>query len=187
MMVRFLVLGLLTAIVLAMTVSPSQIAAQPSIEPRHTPPGGFVGPRLPDLVVTTFSLLTTSPASARDHFEVPISVDVKNQGTAEAGIFKVSIEYIIAGAGFPVSYTASFTVKDQGDCQFPYTRAPLPAGATVNFTGGVRFPLSLRGWTVTLKALADSCRGDPFMPDYCRVRESSEGNNTSTPVSVSLP
>jgi hypothetical protein len=38
-----------------------------------------------------------------------------------------------------------------------------------------------------LKAIADSCSGDEFMPDYCRVEESNETNNESTPISIALP
>jgi hypothetical protein len=36
---------------------------------------------------------------------------------------------------------------------------------------------SLHGQRITIIPRVDSCSGDEFMPDYCRVQESNEANN----------
>ncbi len=136
-----------------------------------------------DLVVTT--LETTEPArvNSEDMIEVPIRVIVKNQGQYAANTFKVATEYTDARGTFVVP----FTVAGESSIWYPYTHAPLDPGAEVTFTGVITFLPSLRGETVALKAIADSCSGDEFMPDYCRVQETDESNNESTPLSLSLP
>jgi hypothetical protein len=136
-----------------------------------------------DLVVTT--LETTGPPTVNPEgsVELPIRVEVKNQGDAAAGIFKVATEY----TGPQGTFVVAFTVPGQSSSWYPYTSASLAAGSVVNFAGKVTFRPKLRGVTVSLKATADSCSGDEFMPDYCRVEESNEGNNEATAISVSLP
>ncbi len=133
---------------------------------------------LPDLVVTMFDAL--GPAGLRgDHVEVPVSVGVKNQGNAPAGIFKVSVEYTRPGGG---PYGVAF-----GSGWYRFTTGPLAPGAVAYSKDYVIFPPAVRGVSVTLHAVADSCAGDEFKPDYCRVREGNEGNNRSMPVPVTLP
>ena len=61
------------------------------------------------------------------------------------------------------------------------------AGKEVTFEGNALFDYSLRGETVYLRSIADSCIGDEIMTDYCRVKESDEGNNKSPLVEVYLP
>jgi uncharacterized repeat protein (TIGR01451 family) len=136
-----------------------------------------------DLVITTFQ--TTGPGiiNAEGQIEVPIRLIVKNQGGTEAGIFKVSTEY----TGPNGTFVVAFTVPGQRDIWYPYTNAPLAAGDEVTFAGAVTFRGTLAGETVSVRSTADSCSGDEFMPDYCRVEESNEGNNDSAPISVSLP
>lgn len=141
----------------------------------------------PDLVVTT--LETTGPpvVNADNSVEVPVRVVVKNQGNAPAGTFKVATEYT-GGITSPSStFVVAFTVPGQGDVWYPYTSDSLAAGSSVTFVGKVTFDGTERGATISLTATADSCSGDEFMPAYCRVEESDEVNNKSTPISVSLP
>jgi subtilase family serine protease len=137
----------------------------------------------PDLAVTT--LETTGPATVNpaNSVEVPIRVVVKNQGSAAADIFKVATEY----TGSRGTYVVAFTVPGQSDIWYPYTNTSLGAGSEVAFAGKVIFHPAIHGEAVTLKAVADSCSGDEFMPDHCRVKESNEGNNESAAVSVLLP
>jgi hypothetical protein len=115
--------------------------------------------------------------------EVPIRVVIRNQGGVAATIFKVSTEY----TGSSGTFLVAFTVPGQDNSWYPYTSAPLAAGSEVVFEGVVTFGSYMQGETVSLRATADSCAGDEFMPDYCRVEESNEGNNESTSISVSLP
>jgi len=120
------------------------------------------------------------PAGVRgDHVEVPVTVGVKNQGNAPAGIFKVAVEYTRPGGGpHGVAFSSAW---------YRYTAGPLAPGAVAYFKDYVIFPPTARGVSVTLQAIADSCAGDEFKPEYCRVRESNEGNNRSASITVSLP
>jgi hypothetical protein len=138
---------------------------------------------LPDLVVTT--LQTTGPATLVPHvgITVPVRVVVRNQGGAAADIFKVSTEYTL-GNGTDV---VPFTVQGQDNTWYPFTDTPLAAGSEVAFVGVVTFDYYLQGETVPLWATADSCAGDEYMPEYCRVEESDEENNASARIPVQLP
>jgi len=141
----------------------------------------------PDLVVTT--LETTGPATinAQNSVEVPVRVVVRNQGNEPAGVFKISTEYTGGAINPSNTFAVAFTVPGQPNIWYPYTDGTLAAGSSVPFAGKVTFHPSEHGVTVSLKARADSCSGDEFMPAYCRVEESSETNNDSAALSVSLP
>ena len=115
--------------------------------------------------------------------EVPIRVVIRNQGKTPAGIFKTALDY----KGPKGVYAVAFIVPGQSNLWYPMTSGPLAPGAQVAFSGKVTFPPSVRGVTVDLRATADSCSGDEFKPDYCRVDESNEGNNHSTPITIRLP
>jgi len=175
---------------------PGPESVRPASTPTWTPtrlptPTRTSTPATPDLIVTTWR--TTGPAVRgyaglatalfAGDFEVPFQVVVKNQGSLPASIFKVSVSY----TGPDGTFVAPFTVPGQKDNWYPYTSAPLAAGASVTFEGKVILSARLQGSTVSLRALADSCAGEERMPKYCRVEESDEGNNESAPVSVSLP
>jgi uncharacterized protein YkwD len=135
-----------------------------------------------DLVVTRLER-TGSPTLRGDVIEVPIRVVVRNQGTSAAGTFKVSTEYTARGDSR--AYAVAFTVPGQTDIWYPRILS-LAAGRDITLNGKVSFLNSLRGREVSLQAIADSCSGDEFMPPYCRVRESNESNNRSTPITLSL-
>ena len=137
----------------------------------------------PDLVVTTLESTGSPTINAENSVELPIRVVVRNQGDAGAGIFKVATEY----TGSQGTFVVAFTVPGQSDIWYPYTSSTLAAGADTAFSGKVTFNPSIHGETVSLKAIADSCSGDEFMPAYCRVEESDETNNESAPLSASLP
>lgn len=136
-----------------------------------------------DLVVTRWE--TTGPATVdgSNHAVVPVRVVVRNQGTAAAGKFKVCTNY----QGTQGNFAVAFTVPGQTDIWYPYTSSPLSGGDEVTFAGNLTFHPSVHNETVTVKATADCCSGDEFMPDYCRVQESDETNNDSPNISVALP
>lgn len=141
----------------------------------------------PDLVVTTLETTGSPTVNADNSVEVPIRVVVKNQGNASADIFKVATEYTGGVIDPTRTFVVAFTVPSQTDFWYPRTSSSLGAGSTVTFAGKVIFNPGEHGVTVSLKATADSCSGDEFMPAYCRVEESNEGNNESTAIPVSLP
>ncbi len=138
---------------------------------------------MPDLVVSSFQMTGTPTVNSENAVELPVRAVIKNNGTASADIFKTCTEY----TGPQGKYVVAFTVPGQSDIWYPHTSGPLGAGGTVQFDGKVIFHPSTHGVDVTVTATADCCSGDEFMPDYCRVKESDETNNVSSPISVTLP
>jgi hypothetical protein len=192
--VKTKLLILVTATLLAVPASTPLTATEPTIERKQPPPSGFVRPTLPDLVVTFFTP-EGQPRVVGDHVEQRMALGVRNQGNAPAGIFKVAVECTVVpdpsrrrGGALP---SGPFLVPFSGDGPnvewYAYTSGPLAPGASAYFKRTVVFPPGIRGVSVTLRAIADSCSSDELQPSYCRVNESDETNNGSIPVVVSLP
>lgn len=118
-----------------------------------------------------------------NNVELPFQVEVKNQGTAPADEFKVSVHY----TGTQGTFVVAYTVPNEANIWCPRTDAPLAPGDTVTFDGKLTFHPLVRLQEVSLLARADSCAGDELMPIHCRVSEAREGNNDSSPVVASLP
>ncbi len=143
-----------------------------------------VSVRYPDLVITNCQV--TGPLKwEKGVVYAPVHVVVRNQGTATADIFKVTVEHQKAGEPY---YLSPFAVPGQASSWYPYTSGLLPAGGEVAFEGDVAIgPESeFVGLTVVLRVTADSCLGDEFQPGYCRVEESHEDNNQYY-ISVEIP
>lgn len=138
----------------------------------------------PDLVITALDSTGSPQLNSQSQVEAPIRLIVRNQGNAEAAVFKVSTEYTGPDGG---TFAVAFTVPGQNSLWYPFTSVPLPAGGEIAFDGWVTFLPNLQGQTVSLVGLADSCSGDERMPAVCRVEESREDNNNSTPLSLTLP
>ena len=137
----------------------------------------------PDLVITSFRV--TGPATVvNGSVELPVEVVVKNQGDGQAPIFKVGVEFTRPGAG---PFAVSFRVPGEASIWYPSTNGPLAGGKSVSFAGSLTFTAGSRGRRVRIRATADSCSGDEFMADFCRVRENNEANNRSAVVSIALP
>jgi hypothetical protein len=136
-----------------------------------------------DLVVTRLET-TGRPVVVGDHLEVPFLVEVRNQGVAPAPIFKVAVQYLGRSGDYA---NASFIVPGERDTTFPFTRAPLTSTRSTVFAGRLVLPLVERGTSPSVRAIADSCASDEFLPAHCRVRESDERNNTSRTISFTLP
>lgn len=154
-------------------------ADHPSRTPVAPTPRDTIAPvRYPDLIVTDFQVIDLLLGPLEENKEVvyAVHVTIRNQGTVEAGIFKVTVEGQKTGEPY---YLHPFTVDGQGSSWYPYTSGPLPAGGEITFEGDVTIgPLAeLGGVTVWLRATADSCLGDELQPGYCRVEESNENNN----------
>lgn len=172
----------ISAIVSPFAKSTNAQVTQPILRPRPTRriPQQVPRLRLPDLVVEVFEV--GSPIEEDNFVRIPVVVRVKNQGDAPANVFKVSIDYTLGNR----SAVGASQVPGQPKSWYPFTSSALAAGASVTFQG----TLTANNWqgeTVTnLTAKADSCSGDEFMPDYCRVREFSETNNTRSILNVGL-
>jgi hypothetical protein len=140
-----------------------------------TPPASpeNTGPQLPDLVATIRQNgePTRSDSGA---LLIPIAVVVRNQGHSQAGSFKVTVEN--------ESYLVSFTVPNQS-AGAPFVQA-LAAGTNVQLAGTLTVPRELARSAMSIRALADSCRGVEFPPEGCSVKESDETNNYSQFLSV---
>ena len=85
------------------------------------------------------------------------------------------------------TFSAPFTVRGQRCPSYPYTCSPVEPGPQIQFDGSVILPKALAGKRINLRVVADSCAGDEFMPDHCRVDESNEQNNKSVSLPVTLP
>lgn len=154
---------------------------------KNKPTGVITNPvvkqlRMPDLIVTNF-VQTGASFNGSGGIQVPVTVTVKNVGQAPAAIFKVGIDYQHPNGQI---YPVMFTVTGQSNAYYPFTSSPLAAGAVLTYQGVLVFSANLRGNTLSAKAIADSCSGDEFMENYCRVKESSETNNSSTAINIVL-
>lgn len=138
-------------------------------------------PSAPDLVVTSFKTMG-SPRYTGSGYELPVRLTVANQGNAEAGVFKVSVDYTTAQGTIDVPFAVPSS--GQYDSWYPYTAGPLAPGTSVLFDGTVTFTnlSGLNCVALSLAAMADSCSGDQYMPSTCRVAESDESNNRSASV-----
>ncbi len=180
--------AMLIVILMAMALGPVCMHAQ-TPRPRPRPdvrPDVRPGNRIqrPDLVVTSF-VATGGAVIVHGAVELPVKVMVKNQGTAAAPVFKVAVEYSEHGAGGP--FAVAFDVAGEASNWYPSTDAVLAAGKSASFSGKLKFNPATRHVRVLLRAIADSCSGDEFMEDYCRVRESNELNNKSAALWAALP
>lgn len=140
-----------------------------------------------NLVVSSINGFGPLSINSDNSIDVPFRVVVTNNGNSTAPAFKVSTSY----KGNPVSpgseFFIPFNVPGMGDVQYPMYRPSLAGGADAVFEGNLTLPASMRGLTATVTARADSCDGEEFMPDHCRVEESSEVDNKSTELTVILP
>lgn len=144
----------------------------PSLE---TP--GTVTPtvRLPDLRVTRITAGTPTFEENGREANVPLMVTIKNFGGDTTNRFKISTDVIVGDGG---RFVKPFTVSE--DIWYPWQNG-LGAGEEATFSGNlyIGHPSgpSLYGQSAIIIAMVDSCSGDEFMPDYCRVQESDETNN----------
>lgn len=139
---------------------------------------------LPDLTVT--GVATGSPSfSNPSEVNLPLTVTISNRGDATTTRFKLSVDVVDSSGRF----VKPFTVPGQSDRWYPW-KTGLARGATYSFRGSLYIGIpggpSLHGQRVTIIPRVDSCSGDEFMPDYCRVQESNEGNNEMQR-SITLP
>lgn len=136
-----------------------------------------------DLVVRSFQATGPPTVNASNSVELPVEVVVANVGNADAATSKVCTRY----TGSQGNFVVAFTVPGQANFWYPFTADPLAAGTTETFSGILTFHPAVHGQTVSITARADCCDGDEFVPAYCRVNESDEGNNVSAAISQALP
>jgi len=135
----------------------------------------------PDLVPRITEI--GSPTVVGEQIEIPLTVVVQNMGLGQAGIFAVSTRYeSVSGSTLGRSADVPFKVPGQANQFYPMTSSMLQAngssGDSVTFRGKVIFDRAFSGTTVKLYVIADAGVGDEFLPDFGRVRESNESNNT---------
>jgi hypothetical protein len=139
---------------------------------------------LPDLVVTGVATGAPSFMNASEAY-IPLTVTIRNSGDATGTRFKLSVD-VIDSAG---RFVKPFTVPASVDRWYPW-KTGLARGESFNFRGtlyiGIPRGASLHGQRITIIPRVDSCSGDEFKPDYCRVQESNEHNNEMQRV-VTLP
>jgi hypothetical protein len=139
---------------------------------------------LPDLTVT--GIATGAPSFiSPSEANLPLTVTIQDIGDATGTRFKLSVDVIDSSGRF----VKPFTIAGQSDRWYPW-KTGLARGASYSFRGtlyvGIPGGASLHGQRITIIPRVDSCSGDEFMPDYCRVRESNEANNDNRR-SITLP
>ena len=159
---------------------PPRLTIPPKIFPVPIP---IPIPLQPDLVVTDFNRIGPVTVGSDTFYNVPVRVVIENQGNGTAGIFRVSARTIDSQGDFQ----QSFVVVGQTSPWRPTTMAFINPGETVVIEGILYGHPSRAGETVDYYIKADSCDGDEFMPNYCRVNESDETNNDSDFITVFLP
>jgi hypothetical protein len=113
---------------------------------------------------------------------LPLRIVVTNRGGSDTGPFKIAIQGRTANSD---TFTRPFFLN--GDPQSYYINVDnLPPGGQAGFNGFVGFLGGEPNMTAWVTAEADSCYGDELMPDYCRVQEYDESNNTSNELKGAL-
>jgi hypothetical protein len=162
--------------------------------PHAVPLSGFGAVDLPDLVVRDIQLNGVPVVGAKGEVLVPVLMVVANEGDVPAVPFKVAVEYTSAfvrlGGPFLVFFQPEETESVVGGDGFAFTTEELswiPGENELLITGMAVFSESRQGDEVEIFAVADSCAGEEFVPDECRVAEFDEENNRSPGVRVTLP
>jgi hypothetical protein len=137
---------------------------------------------LPDL--TIMGIIVDDPFFESRVVKIPLTVTVANLGTVAAGPFKVGVE-MIGESGSP--YAVPFTVPREADLWRP-TIEGLGGREETTVSGSVTLAdPSLFGQMPTMVVRVDSCAGDEFMPEGCRVLETNEDNNEESAGRLVLP
>ncbi len=147
----------------------------------------------PDLMVASFT--TTGRATidtGRNSLTVPISITVRNQGTARSGRFPLIIS-ITAPDGRIVWSGCSVLSNTQRDRNGNIcTRSTLRARRSRVLAGTLTATISpthlrlTRGMVISLQVVLDYPHPAEFPPECGPVSETNEDNNTSTPLRVTL-
>lgn len=144
----------------------------------------FSAAAFPDLAVATIATGAPSFISASEA-NLPLTITITNHGDATALRFKLSVDVIDSSGRF----VKPFTVPAQTDRWYPW-KIGLARGASYSFRGtlyvGKPGGPTLHGQRISIIPRVDSCSGDEFARPYCRVQESSEGNNEIARV-VAIP
>ena len=140
----------------------------------------------PDLVVSSATIVGRAVRRADGTIALPYSVTVRNQGGVSAPTSKVSVHYRGLPTAPTIEFVTGYDVPGQASSFYPFVPS-LGPGASATLTGNIIFASFNEGASVTVRALADSCSGEEFVPPFCRVDESSESNNWSVTRSATLP
>lgn len=153
-------------------------AAAPLPDPKllYGPPDLVVKVELGELPVRSASL-----AAAGKGLFVPLRITAANRGGETAGGFKLSV----FGSANDGDFLRPFIPYDQQGDFYIYFDGKLPPGGEVVFEGAVAFTGNVQG-EAKVYVEVDSCAGEEFTPENCRVSESDEGNNFSDGMIVNL-
>jgi hypothetical protein len=160
--------------------------------PHAVPLSGFGAVDLPDLVVRDLRLNGDPVLGPEGEILVPVLMVVANEGDVPAVPFKVAVEFTSARLGGPflAFFQPEETERISGEDGYAFTTEELswiPGENETLITGMVVFSESRQGDEVDIFAVADSCAGEEFVPEECRVAEFDEDNNESSRVKVTLP
>lgn len=160
--------------------------------PHTVPLSGFGAIDLPDIVVRDLRLNGDPVFGPKGEVLIPVAMVVANQGDVPAVPFKVAVHFTSARLrGFFLTFfEPEETDQIAGQDGFAFTTGELswiPGENEIPITGTAVFSEDRQGDVVEIFAVADSCAGEEFVPEECRVVEFDEENNVSFGVKLTLP
>ena len=140
-------------------------------------------PTPPNLVLSNVEILADPGINAQGQVVFPVLLEIKNLGDLPADPFKLSASFTGPNGTFgtPIYFPG-------GDPEFyAFIEAPLAGNEDILVEAEILLAAPNQGQEVSVQVLADSCAGEEFVPEFCRVAESDETDNTSTALNLILP
>lgn len=138
---------------------------------------------LPDFVVPEITGPTTIIRDSGGETTIPIEVVVGNQGKDTARLYgRNSIVYKYESGN---AFMAPFITPNETNFLFFARKAWIDPGARVTLNGTVKVPSPRLNEVISLSAIVDWCKS-PLGTEPCRMPESNERNNRSTPIPTKI-
>lgn len=117
-----------------------------------------------------------------NYYKIPVLMRITNRGGQSTGEFKLSAEGGTAESWFPRP------LAGEGQPQEGYyafvNEGISPGGELLIYGMIVIVDPALASQPLNFVITVDSCAGDEFFNDFCRVQEADEGNNSSNTLAV---
>jgi len=140
----------------------------------------------PDLVVQVerrpIDAVFQDRFAGQDLLYTPVRITIYNRGGQPAEGFKISAD----GRASDGTFGRPLVGPGQENGFYAFVDKGLPPGGMAVLDGAVGFSREYQGQTVQIVITADSCAGEEFVAQNCRVKEQNENNNSSASLSVRL-
>lgn len=117
-----------------------------------------------------------------NYYKIPILMRITNRGGQPTGEFKLSAEGGTADNWFPRPLAGEGQPQEG---YYAYVKEGIPPGGELLMYGMIVIvDPALSSQAMNFVITVDSCAGDEFFNDFCRVQETDEGNNSSNTLEV---